>query len=181
MTCTGDGPGGEDRPAQNAQPDPAKVRDRARASLAQQDHIRCDCDTYCAECQLWPLRAALGHTWRAGGSGACGMTSVRALPAPAGPAAPVGSTVMEASHYLDVSLRLRLAAYREGYKSGRDRGLREGYEYAMREMERRWRAIAQPVSRGGLSYAELEARRYGSAGRECFGEPRPGDYKGKAT
>lgn len=86
------------------------------------------------------------------------MTSVHALPAPAGPAAPVGNTVMEASHHLDVSLRLRLAAYREGYEAGRDGGLREGYEYAMREMERRWRAIAQPVSRGGLSYAELEAR-----------------------
>jgi hypothetical protein len=25
---------------------------------------RCDCRTYCAECQLWPLRAALTDAWR---------------------------------------------------------------------------------------------------------------------
>lgn len=68
MTCTGNGPGGKDRPARNTQPDPAKVRAllSARASVVQRGRIRSgDCDTYCAGCQLWPFRAALSCTWRA--------------------------------------------------------------------------------------------------------------------
>jgi hypothetical protein len=36
---------------------------------AKDDVVRgdsgCDCSTYCAECRLWPFRAALSGTWRA--------------------------------------------------------------------------------------------------------------------
>lgn len=67
MTCIGDEPGGEDRPAQNVQPDLAKVRGRSRASVAQRCRTGSECNTYCAECQLWPSgrrSATPGARWR---------------------------------------------------------------------------------------------------------------------
>ena len=37
--------------------------------------------------------------------------------------------------------------------------------------------IPHPAS--GPSHAELEERRWGPGGREHFGDPRPGDYRGR--
>ena len=74
--------------------------------------------------------------------------------------------------------RLQHGFWAEGYQLGRERGRREGYEASEADMAAQWREIASPVARGGLSYAELERRRYGPGGRAHFGDPRPGDYPG---
>ena len=78
----------------------------------------------------------------------------------------------------DLARRLRHGFWAEGYRAGRERGWREGYEQARAEQEADWHEIASPVARGGPSHAELERRRYGPGGRKHFADPRPGDYLG---
>jgi hypothetical protein len=76
------------------------------------------------------------------------------------------------------ALRLRLLAWREGRREGYAAGYRAGYDRAHRELEAAWHEIADPASRRGIPWAELEQRRWGPGGREHFGDPRPGDYLG---
>jgi hypothetical protein len=73
----------------------------------------------------------------------------------------------------EVELRRQLA--REAYERGRADGWRQGYERAEADMARRWREIAEPVARGGITHSELETRRWGPGGRDHFGDPRAGD------
>jgi hypothetical protein len=77
------------------------------------------------------------------------------------------------------ALRLRLAAWAEGFRIGRETGRREGRELAEREMAAAWTRAASPAASAGPSHAELELRRWGPGGRARFGEPRPGDYPGR--
>lgn len=39
--------------------------DRSRGGVPRRARAIYDCDAYCAECRLWPFRAALAGTWRA--------------------------------------------------------------------------------------------------------------------
>jgi hypothetical protein len=71
---------------------------------------------------------------------------------------------------------LRLAAYREGYSLGHERGYREGYAAADADQQRSWHATAAPVA---AHSGELLRRRWGPGGREHFADPRPGDYPGQ--
>jgi len=58
-----------DRSGQEQEPGARSPSGRAPAMAAKDDVVRgdsgCDCSTYCAECRLWPFRAALSGTWRA--------------------------------------------------------------------------------------------------------------------
>src|SRR5262245_52051069 len=78
----------------------------------------------------------------------------------------------------DLARRLRHGYWAEGYRLGRERGWREGYEASEADMAAQWQEIASPVARGGPSYTELERRRYGPGGRKHFADPRPGEYRG---
>lgn len=73
----------------------------------------------------------------------------------------------------EVKLRRQLA--REAYERGQADGRREGYERAEADMARAWRAIAEPIARGGISVKELQARRWGPGGREHFADRRSED------
>ena len=77
----------------------------------------------------------------------------------------------------------RLCADRErfAFATGRALGRDEGYRKAHAEMAGRWAAMARPVARAAPSHAELEVRRWGPGGRERFGDPRPGDFPGRAA
>jgi hypothetical protein len=55
-----------------------------------------------------------------------------------------------------------------------------GYAAAEADMDARWNRIARAAVRGP-SHAELEEKRWGPGGREHFGDPRPGDFPGRAT
>jgi hypothetical protein len=69
--------------------------------------------------------------------------------------------------------------YRLGYAIGHAVGVEEGRRLEARERDRAWGAIARPIARGGPSHSEIELERWGPGGRERFGDPRPGDFKGR--
>jgi len=50
-------------------------------------------------------------------------------------------------------------------------------------MAAHWHAVAEPVARGGPSYAEVERRRWQVRGeertRQTFGQPHPADFLGR--
>lgn len=73
------------------------------------------------------------------------------------------SALLELSDERDLQLRLRLAAWSEGYRLGREHGIEEGRQAEADERDRAWQSIARPVARGAPSYAELEHRRRGVA------------------
>jgi hypothetical protein len=77
-------------------------------------------------------------------------------------------------HGAEIRLRRQLA--REAYRLGRADGFKEGYERSEADMARRWAEVAVPVSKGGPTHEELEARRWGPGGRDHFADPRPGDF-----
>lgn len=56
-----------------------------------------------------------------------------------------------------------------------------GYRQAEDDMAVRWKRIAAPVASNRPGLAELERRRWGPAGREHFGDPRPGDFPGRGS
>jgi hypothetical protein len=86
--------------------------------------------------------------------------------------------LLELSDVLDGQLRLRLAAYREGYQVGHEDGYRAGRQDMADELADAWNRIAaEPLRRP--THAELEKRRWGPGGRARFGDPRPGDYQGR--
>jgi hypothetical protein len=55
-----------------------------------------------------------------------------------------------------------------------------GYAAAEADMDAAWNRIARAAVRGP-SHAELEEKRWGPAGRAHFGDPRPGDFPGRAA
>jgi hypothetical protein len=71
--------------------------------------------------------------------------------------------------------------YRLGWKIGYATGVEEGRRREAAERDRAWNLIARPVSRGGVTHAETERRRWGPGGRLRFGDPRPGDYPGRGA
>jgi len=82
---------------------------------------------------------------------------------------------IEAAELVELEERYRRQVGREMYAAGR--------RDAEAEMAERWNRIAGPVSRardlGGIE--EIEARRWGPGGRAHFGDPRPGDFPGRAA
>jgi hypothetical protein len=86
--------------------------------------------------------------------------------------------VLARSDERDLYEARRDAAERAAYERGLEDGRRQGYEYAHREMDHHWNVIATPIARSGPSFAALERKRWGTRGRERFGDPRPGDYPG---
>ena len=91
------------------------------------------------------------------------------------PLSAVVTDLLAYSDLMDATLRLRLAAWREGYSAGYERGVRDGRAQAEADDEAWWRELARQVAHGGPSYAELERRRYGPGGRLSWIRPRPGD------
>jgi len=83
----------------------------------------------------------------------------------------------ERDMWVKVCLRRERAAYRQGFIAGD----LAGYTRARTEMARRWTRIASPVAYGGPAFADLEERRWGPGGRARFGDPRPGDFRGRGV
>ncbi len=69
--------------------------------------------------------------------------------------------------------------YRLGYAIGHALGVDEGRRLEADERDEAWNRAAQDIARGGVTHSELELRRWGPGGREHFGDPRPGDYRGQ--
>jgi hypothetical protein len=95
------------------------------------------------------------------------------------PLAQAVAELVERSNLLDLSLKLRLAAWREGYSHGYERGVDDGRRQAEAEAERAWYQATHPIAIGGIGHDELERRRWGPCGRAQAGDPRPGDYPGQ--
>lgn len=112
------------------------------------------------------------------------MSSVHGPVGPAGPAARLAPGTVLAVHALIAALdplaeiELRRALCRGAFERGRRVGWREGYRQAGAELAVTWHAVADPVARGGATYAELLRRRWGPGGQEQFGDPCPGGYQG---
>ena len=79
---------------------------------------------------------------------------------------------IEAAELAERETAYRHQLARQMYEAGR--------RDAEADMARRWAQAAQPVTRGA-SHAELEQRRWGPGGRAHFGDPRPGDFPGRAS
>ena len=98
-----------------------------------------------------------------------------------GPPAAEVAALLSLSRERDEWELVRTARERAAFVRGRKLGRREGYEAAEADMAARWNRIARPVVRNDPEHAELELRRWGPAGREHFGDPRPGDFPGRKT
>ena len=73
-------------------------------------------------------------------------------------------------------IRLRRQLVQEAYEQGRADGWREALETGWRDRQ------ANPLVTGaGPTRAELDILRWGPGGRERFGDPRPGDFPGRAA
>ena len=78
---------------------------------------------------------------------------------------------IEAAELTEAETRYRNQVGRLMYEAGR----RE----AEAEMAAQWSRVAEVVR--GPDLAELEERRWGPGGRAHFGDPRPGDFPGRAA
>jgi hypothetical protein len=79
--------------------------------------------------------------------------------------------VIEAAELAEAETACRLQLGRDMYQAG--------YRQAEADMAARWHEIASAAIQG-RAHADLEAERWGPGGREHFGDPRPGDYPGRA-
>jgi hypothetical protein len=86
--------------------------------------------------------------------------------------------LLELSDERDQWMRRLGAEYRLGYAIGHALGVDEGRRLEAAEMAKAWNRIARTVT-GGVTHAELEARRWGPVGRAHFGDPQPGDRFGQ--
>jgi hypothetical protein len=111
------------------------------------------------------------------GSGTKGIVTHPAEP-PVGLARAVAE-LLELSGERDQWAQRLGAEYRLGYAIGHAIGVEEGRRLEAADRDRAWNAVARPIARGGDTHAELERRRWGPGGRERFGNPRPGDFKGR--
>lgn len=73
------------------------------------------------------------------------------------------------------------AAEAAGFQRGLELGREEGYLYALNEEAIERGIIGAPFRRDRVSFREIERRRWGRKGRAHFGDPRPGDYVGRAS
>ena len=80
---------------------------------------------------------------------------------------------IEAAELAERETAYRNQLARQMYEAGR--------RDAEADMARHWAQAARPAARGGVSYAELEDRRWGPGGRAQFAAPRPGDFPGQAN
>jgi hypothetical protein len=87
---------------------------------------------------------------------------------------------VEAAELAEAEIRYRNQLAREMYEHGRAAGWREGYAAAEADDAAEWARVTQPAVHG-ISHAELEERRWGPDGRARFGDPRPGDFPGRAA
>ena len=78
---------------------------------------------------------------------------------------------IEAAELTEAEVRYRNQVGRLMYEAGR----RE----AEAEMADRWSRVTAVVR--GPDLEEIEARRWGPGGRAHFGDPRPGDFPGRAV
>jgi hypothetical protein len=99
--------------------------------------------------------------------------------------APLGEVIgglLEHSDSMDGQLRLRLAAYREGWQSGHEAGFAEGRQDMADELAAAWNRIAGPISRIDPQFMR---KRWSVRGelrtREQFGQQSPGDFKGRGA
>jgi hypothetical protein len=114
----------------------------------------------------------------AGGPWLAGELCDRCLAGPV-PLSSAVAGLLARSDLIDKTLRLRLAAYREGYQAGHERGYQSGYAACDSELRRSWYAATHPIAVSGVPHEELERRRWGPGGRAGAGDPRPGDYPGR--
>jgi flagellar biosynthesis/type III secretory pathway protein FliH len=66
---------------------------------------------------------------------------------------------IEAAELAEAETAYRHRLARQMYQAGQRAGFEAGYRQANADMAARWAEIARPVARG-ISYAELEERRY---------------------
>ncbi|HEY7325288.1 MAG TPA: hypothetical protein VH520_10730 [Streptosporangiaceae bacterium] len=96
-------------------------------------------------------------------------------PADPVPLAEVIGSLLEYSDVLDGQLRLRLAAYREGFEHGREAGYDQGYDDGIAERKR--------VQQDLVEALRVHGRRWVLRGepraRETFSQPHPDDYQGR--
>jgi hypothetical protein len=78
----------------------------------------------------------------------------------------------------DSEIRYRAAIARTLAAVAAEIGEARGFERCAADYERAWYAAVHPIARGGPAYEDLELLRWGPAGRDHFGEPRPGDFPG---
>jgi hypothetical protein len=120
------------------------------------------------------------HAYAGQGNGGRGLT-VPCQREPE-PLAEAISGLLEQSDLLDDQLRLRLAAYQRGYECGHEAGFAEGRQDMADELAEAWNRIARPISRID---PEFMRRRWSVRGdlrdREEFGQPAPGDFKGRGA
>jgi hypothetical protein len=79
---------------------------------------------------------------------------------------------IEAAELAEAEIRYRNQVAREMAEAGYERGRAAGYLQAI--------ADVKAVQHGLVLDAEIEERRWGPGGRAHFGDPRPGDYPGRA-
>jgi hypothetical protein len=87
---------------------------------------------------------------------------------------------IEAAELAEAETRYRHQLAREMYQAGQRAGFEAGYRQANADEAARWAKVIRPVVHG-MSYAELEERRWGPGGREHFADPRPGDFPGRGA
>lgn len=81
--------------------------------------------------------------------------------------------LLEVSDLLDGELRLRLAAFREGWQAA-ERAHADDYSAGFNDgLLRR-----KHIEHGAVEAARIELARWGPGGREHFGDPQPGDFTG---
>jgi hypothetical protein len=78
---------------------------------------------------------------------------------------------IEAAELAEAEVRYRNQVGRLMYEAGR--------RDAEAEMADRWSRVTAVVR--GPDLEEIEARRWGPGGRARFGDPRPGDFRGRAA
>jgi hypothetical protein len=100
-----------------------------------------------------------------------GQDTVAALAGPGVPEDPWVQAI-DAAELAEAETRYRNQLAREMAGDAYERGQVDGYLRAI--------ADVKAIQHGFVRDAELEARRWGPGGRGHFGDPRPGDFPGRA-
>jgi hypothetical protein len=114
------------------------------------------------------------------------LTTVHA-PTDAAPDPADVAALVELSAERDAWRRVALGRERDAYRCGLALGISLGYERgrsdeaAEREAAFRAWVTDTGISRGAVTHAELERRRWGPGGRGRFADSQPGDFPGRAA
>jgi hypothetical protein len=87
---------------------------------------------------------------------------------------------IETAELVEAETAYRHQLAREMYQAGQRAGFDAGYRQASADLDAAWAKLTRPVTHG-ISFAELEQRRWGPGGRAHFADPRPGDFLGRGT